>query len=527
MSVTLLCLVKGNTLANAFSVKISRDEPVSELKKAIKAEKQNDFDGVDADELKLWKFEKPPKKHIHVIVEPPATSRNFTLSHKIESEDYGQRVRLNNEGVNRFWGVLASATCEKFLKLPGNIRFLGKEQGPSALFIRKCYLDLEDVVFDNKITKLRITGNPGIGKTYFGYYLLYLLALRDVTVVYDNHKESNPIVFESGKNAFISNSEMIKLYLQKSKVWYIVDGKEPKSVDAKTILICSPKRDYYKKFDNYEGVVTARFMPIWSWEEIKKCRKGLYNDEVEKKLAKDLFLKWGGIPRYVLEKAKDITSQQKLDDAILDCDMDIFKYIGESSVERTTTSHMIVHNYVNLPVSDDDELNEDELNQCTPDQLKLDRYGDPPYTKTILRFASNYVRKRVTEQLEENIRARLRKFDVRPLDEYDDGDANDADAKVDLEKNFPSLDSVIAPNRVFQMTVSKVHPIKMNGLKLLYDKFGGNSADHLIYYYFVVPERIYDKYEVQKFVNSKDDPAQIIPAWIKERIFQYVLKIKS
>src|ERR1044071_3568431 len=103
MSITLLCLVKGNTLANAFSVKISRDEPVSELKKAIKAEKQNDFAGVDTDKLRLWKKEipddqndllssltlndrdellatkkiskyfpdSPPEEHIHVIVKLP------------------------------------------------------------------------------------------------------------------------------------------------------------------------------------------------------------------------------------------------------------------------------------------------------------------------------------------------------------------------------------------------------------------------------------------------------------------------
>ncbi len=106
MSITLLCLVKGNTIANAFSVKISRDEPISELKKAIKAEKQNDFAGIDADKLRLWKVtipgdqddqlrnlilqdsdellaindigdywpEKPPKRNIHVIVEPPETT---------------------------------------------------------------------------------------------------------------------------------------------------------------------------------------------------------------------------------------------------------------------------------------------------------------------------------------------------------------------------------------------------------------------------------------------------------------------
>ena len=103
MSITLLCLVKGNTLANAFSVKISREEPISELKKAIKAEKQNDFAGVDADRLKLWKVtipgdqddqlrnlilqdsdellairkiskyfpDSPPEEHIHVLVSPP------------------------------------------------------------------------------------------------------------------------------------------------------------------------------------------------------------------------------------------------------------------------------------------------------------------------------------------------------------------------------------------------------------------------------------------------------------------------
>src|SRR3954470_19234628 len=106
MSITLFCLVKGNTTANAFSVKISRDEPISELKKAIKAEKHKTFHGVEADELKLWKVpisddhddqlknltlqdsdellaindigdywtEKPLKKHIHVLVEPPAST---------------------------------------------------------------------------------------------------------------------------------------------------------------------------------------------------------------------------------------------------------------------------------------------------------------------------------------------------------------------------------------------------------------------------------------------------------------------
>ena len=106
MSITLLCLVKGNTTASAFAVDIDREKLVSHLKEAIKAKKQNDFAGVDADKLKLWKVEipddrndllsdlslqdndellatrdigdywteKPPKRHIHVLVEPPETT---------------------------------------------------------------------------------------------------------------------------------------------------------------------------------------------------------------------------------------------------------------------------------------------------------------------------------------------------------------------------------------------------------------------------------------------------------------------
>ncbi|CAB4427751.1 unnamed protein product [Rhizophagus irregularis] len=112
MSITLFCLVKGNTSENAFSVKISRDEPISELKDAIKAKKQNDFAGIDADRLKLWKVtipgdqddqlrnlilqdsdellairkiskyfpDSPPEEHIHVIVKLPLLSLEEALS---------------------------------------------------------------------------------------------------------------------------------------------------------------------------------------------------------------------------------------------------------------------------------------------------------------------------------------------------------------------------------------------------------------------------------------------------------------
>jgi hypothetical protein len=158
--------------------------------------------------------------------------------------------------------------------------------------IRKCYSDLIPVALDTKIDKLRITGNPGIGKTFFGYYLLYLLALQNATIVYDNFHETKPIIFEGGK-ALVSDRNGIERYLRRLDVWYIVDGKEPKEIKAKTILICSPRKDHYWNFLKYDGVVTSRFMPTWSRQEIIECRSMLYNEIVSLDLAKRLFNRWG------------------------------------------------------------------------------------------------------------------------------------------------------------------------------------------------------------------------------------------
>ena len=103
MSITLLCLVKGNITANAFPVHIEGSSLVGDLKDAIKAKKAPEFDNFPADRLKLWKVkipdnqddllsnltlndgdellatkkiskyfpDSPPEEHIHVIVKLP------------------------------------------------------------------------------------------------------------------------------------------------------------------------------------------------------------------------------------------------------------------------------------------------------------------------------------------------------------------------------------------------------------------------------------------------------------------------
>ncbi|RGB41726.1 hypothetical protein C1646_684985 [Rhizophagus diaphanus] len=71
MSITLFCLVKKNTIVNAFYIRISRDEPVSELKKAVKAEKAPEFNHFFCEQAQAMKDLKyfpvsPAEEYIHV-----------------------------------------------------------------------------------------------------------------------------------------------------------------------------------------------------------------------------------------------------------------------------------------------------------------------------------------------------------------------------------------------------------------------------------------------------------------------------
>ena len=127
MSITLLCLVKGNTTANVFPVDIEKDQLVGHLKKVIKAEKQNDFAGIDADKLRLWKKEipddqddllsnltlndgdellatkkiskyfpdSPPEEYIHVLVSPPEATTTSSREQELLEEIASLKEKLS------------------------------------------------------------------------------------------------------------------------------------------------------------------------------------------------------------------------------------------------------------------------------------------------------------------------------------------------------------------------------------------------------------------------------------------------
>ncbi|CAG8736867.1 7815_t:CDS:2 [Rhizophagus irregularis] len=91
-----------------------------------------------------------------------------------------------------------------------------------------------------------------------------------------------------------------------------------------------------------------------------------------------------------------------------------------------------------------------------------------------------------------------------------------------LDKSFPLVDAIIAPNCLLQMTIAKDHNIKISGLKRVQSKLETESN---IYFYFVVPTKLYSSYKKQKYSTTGDKNALNMEPWIGKHLKQYVLEI--
>jgi hypothetical protein len=93
-----------------------------------------------------------------------------------------------------------------------------------------CYPELfqlsHSIVQTPNTRHLIILGNPGIGKTYFGYFLLLQLALSGATVVYENALEGT-LYLLSPDGVKEGNRQALLPYLRSSSTYYIVDGMQP------------------------------------------------------------------------------------------------------------------------------------------------------------------------------------------------------------------------------------------------------------------------------------------------------------
>ena len=315
------------------------------------------------------------------------------------------------------------------------------------------------------------------------------------------------------------------------------------------LVLSSPKRDNYKNVLKAVGA-TIRFMPVWSWEEIEACHTLLYADDLERPLSevRAAFERWGGIPRFVLEKLRDEAAQQSLQEALHTADVDVIrKSVGQIDA-ATEASHRILHivtqqPFVSKSIAFGSAYIRDRLAELLFSQQRQ------AVSDFLIGSASSPqlagVRGDLFEAYAHRILSSGGEFRVRSLDDgvektwqvqrcvgthFVRNPPDLAQCPSNLHycqpvtRNFPAVDAVMLPGSMFQMTVSLTHSIKYAALKSVLE----NMPDCPTYdLYFVIPEDIFPNFASQPIFHSDDETKTVtaLDARVR-RVKQWALCIR-
>ncbi|KAG5182393.1 hypothetical protein JKP88DRAFT_164594, partial [Tribonema minus] len=253
-----------------------------------------------------------------------------------------------------FWRALSSASVDAdgCLKLPAGTWFMGNRDFGSAIYIRDCYCNLMEqinkLVAARRVQRVVITGTPGIGKTCYAFYWLWHLRQTGRTVVYQLgpgwYRFCGATAVQGSRKAFLAAG-----YLDDPAAWYLSDPAD--WFGGITLVFVTPRWVRYHEFLKAPAA-TKRFMPVWSEEELLRCAELLFSGQdlerdVPQARVRELFRRWGGVPRYVLQYAHDDERQGTLTAAIHHCSVgDLHAAIrstGEGTGTTVVLSDKLVH----------------------------------------------------------------------------------------------------------------------------------------------------------------------------------------
>ncbi|RGB21947.1 hypothetical protein C1646_678189 [Rhizophagus diaphanus] len=400
----------------------------------------------------------------------------------------------------------------------------------TVIYNRSCYGYLRDFILKDKLlNRYCITGNPGIGKSYFGRLMLVELLKQQKSVLIDY--EGFTAWIEPNGSILRIKDEDRSTYRQvvgQKDVWCIIDSLMPKfnhDLAGKFILVSSPKKQVIEKFTKAQKSKKF-YMPTWDINELYDCQEKLYK-EVDRNLIGKKFELCGGIARWIFDTA--MTSN------------DIKLIIGGAISDNNLRSMLR---------SQGELFSGDEFSHKLI-HIKSDNKAEIPYTKAECVFASQFVEDECLRRFQKNHIEDLRAFieDSKNIAEMsvlrgkmfemwshakickggdiskEFSDIKDVNIRPGVyyqpfAKNYQSIDSFMHPNFLFQITIADRHGVKQEKLKEFKDKNILNQGDE-IRLYFIVPEESFLSYKKQNYLDGSKK-AENVPKWI-QNIKQYAL----
>eukprot|EP01132_Coremiostelium_polycephalum_P004341 gene4341-5433_t len=391
--------------------------------------------------------------------------------------------------------------------------------------------DIYEIIERNHTITL-LKGNPGIGKSFFVFYLLYLFRSS-----FKDQNNEHHVVYDrvNQKTLFFTdeNGEPVACY-----------AKSRKMVKHLFRIVSSPKKENYEQYMKEGGSNRGAYvMPLWDEQELENM---------------------GPIPRYVLEKVSE-GHQEELILAISGTNLESCVSSINQPNSPQTGSHKVIH---------------------------IDVLPNSGYIKQTVKFGSRYIKEKIIQRFywnwRENIIQRASgssnlsqviggiayeqlahqtlqfggRFEIKSLEPSRINDLgneivinksgvvsfldmnslkNKKDSNNFIEDdmyarpqdiNFATIDSFLG-NFLFQMTVSQRHPVSLKEFKdLLYNLNTENNNNSRQYYlFFVIPPEIFENFQVQDYIEVKKNQSKSSskskaePKDLPTNVHQFALKM--
>ncbi|KJE97938.1 hypothetical protein CAOG_08004 [Capsaspora owczarzaki ATCC 30864] len=451
----------------------------------------------------------------------------------------------------------------RFLTLPDGVFWLGNYLLGSVLMVRSCYYGLFDAITNPSANPAQkngriVTGNPGIGKTFFSAYFVYRLFQqhRPLTVVYEPAVKptTDRYLLQTDGNVLLGTFDSFRDILQNRRpnVWYLVDGHAPGFYNAYTLLVTPLCRKIYKELEYTSYPMMS--MPVWSWDELLACMRQLNLDLEQVQAAEERFHRWGGIARHVLNRAMTLeTAERYLQQALQGRTVAAIRdAVGQIAGEQDV-SHRILHialtsgpesfllHHTRLVFASDwvadqflDRAYEAERENLINFLRASAAFGETAALRGHLleRFAHRLICQGGTFRIRNlsNAQAPESSLTIPQLTYVRFHKLDDVDLHLQnryfrpSSGNHPAFDAIISPHTFLQMTVSQDHPVKAQRLSEAIQRM---PADRVPQLYFVVPADIFETFRPQPYHTTDGhvfQNRQAIPANV-QRVQQFALCI--
>ncbi|RPB17901.1 hypothetical protein L211DRAFT_844256, partial [Terfezia boudieri ATCC MYA-4762] len=201
------------------------------------------------------------------------------------------------DDLAQFWQSLRDAKIDEqnCITLPNGTYWAGVKDFGGKLYIRDAYNTLWAQISNPSVKNWVITGTPGIGKTYFSLFLLYKIRKDHPNdIVLRQTIESRQVFYPDGKAFQVKSFGNL---LKRNDIWHLLDAVTlAETSNGKVVIVTSPKITEWKGVK--PPLYDFRYMPTWSFHELENWNTEFQpmGKEISQENLKELYTKWGGVP---------------------------------------------------------------------------------------------------------------------------------------------------------------------------------------------------------------------------------------